>query len=58
MPIRSFWRNRFGVEKKERHMSLRILIADDKPLLKRDLKEVLEDLGYRVVAEAVITMLG
>jgi len=39
-------------------MSLRILIADDKPLLKRDLKEVLEDLGYRVVAEAVITMLG
>ena len=58
MPIRRFWGNRFGVEKKERHMSLRILIADDEPLLRRDLKEVLEYLGYCVVAEAVIAMLG
>ena len=28
-------------------MSLRILIADDEALLRRDLKEALEDLGYR-----------
>ena len=34
-------------------MSLRIVIADDEPLLRRDLKEVLEDLGYRVVGEAM-----
>ena len=33
-------------------MSLRILIADDEALLRRDLKEALEDLGYRIAGEA------
>lgn len=33
-------------------MSFRILIADDERLLRIDLKELLEDLGYQVVGEA------
>ena len=33
-------------------MSLRILIADDEPLIRIDLKELLQSLGYTVVAEA------
>lgn len=33
-------------------MGFRILIADDEPLIRVDLKELLEDLGYDVVAEA------
>jgi response regulator NasT len=32
-------------------MSYRILIADDEPLIRADLKELLEELGYQVVAE-------
>ena len=31
--------------------SLRILIADDEPIIRLDLKKMLEDLGYDVVAE-------
>jgi response regulator NasT len=34
------------------YMSYRILIADDEPLIRADLKELLEELGYEVVAEA------
>jgi len=33
-------------------MSFRILIADDEPLIRVDLRELLEELGYEVVAEA------
>jgi len=33
-------------------MSYRILIADDEPIIRTDLKELLEELGYEVVAEA------
>ena len=33
-------------------MSYRILIADDESLIRADLKELLEELGYEVVAEA------
>jgi len=33
-------------------MSYRILIADDEPIIRADLKELLEELGYEVVAEA------
>jgi len=33
-------------------MTYRILIADDEPLIRTDLRESLEELGYRVVAEA------
>jgi len=33
-------------------MSFRILIADDEPLIRVDLKELLEELGYEVVGEA------
>ncbi len=33
-------------------MTFRILIADDEPLIRVDLKELLEDLGHTVVAEA------
>jgi response regulator NasT len=33
-------------------MSYRILIADDESLIRADLKEILEELGYEVVAEA------
>ena len=33
-------------------MTYRILIADDEPIIRADLKELLEELGYRVVAEA------
>ncbi len=33
-------------------MSFRILIAEDEPLIRRDLKELLEELGYQVVASA------
>ncbi len=33
-------------------MSFKILIADDEPLIRGDLRELLEDLGYVVVAEA------
>lgn len=33
-------------------MSFRILIADDEPLIRVDLRELLEELGYDVVAEA------
>jgi len=33
-------------------MSYRILIADDEPLIRADLKELLEELGHEVVAEA------
>jgi len=33
-------------------MSFRILIADDEALIRVDLKELLEELGYEVVAEA------
>lgn len=33
-------------------MSYRILIADDEPLIRADLKEMLEEFGYEVVAEA------
>jgi response regulator NasT len=33
-------------------MSYRVLIADDEPLIRADLKELLEELGYEVVAEA------
>ena len=33
-------------------MSYRIFIADDEPLIRADLKELLEELGYEVVAEA------
>jgi len=33
-------------------MSYRILIADDEPIIRTDLKELLEELGYIVVAEA------
>ncbi len=31
---------------------LRVLIADDEPLIRMDLKEILEESGYKVVAEA------
>jgi len=33
-------------------MSFRILIADDEPLIRVDLRELLNELGYEVVAEA------
>ncbi len=33
-------------------MSFRILIADDEPLIRIDLKELLEGIGHRVVGEA------
>ncbi len=33
-------------------MSYRILIADDEPLMRADLKELLEEMGHEVVAEA------
>ena len=33
-------------------MSFKILIADDEPLIRVDLRELLEELGYEVVAEA------
>jgi len=33
-------------------MNYRILIADDEPIIRTDLKELLEELGYEVVAEA------
>ncbi len=33
-------------------MSFRLLIADDETLIRRDLRELLTDLGYAVVAEA------
>jgi AmiR/NasT family two-component response regulator len=33
-------------------MGFRILIADDEPLIRLDLRELLEDLGHQVVAEA------
>lgn len=33
-------------------MSYRILIADDEPLIRVDLKELLEEIGHEVVAEA------
>ena len=33
-------------------MSFRILIADDEPLIRVDLRELLRELGYEVVAEA------
>jgi two-component system, response regulator PdtaR len=33
-------------------MSFRILIADDEPLIRRDLKELIEEIGYEVVGEA------
>ena len=33
-------------------MSIRILIADDEPLIRQDLKELLIELGYEVVGEA------
>ena len=33
-------------------MSYRILIADDEPIIRADLKELLEEIGYQVVAEA------
>jgi len=33
-------------------MSYRILIADDEPIIRTDLKELLEELGYQVVGEA------
>jgi response regulator NasT len=33
-------------------MSYQILIADDEPIIRADLKELLEELGYKVVAEA------
>jgi response regulator NasT len=33
-------------------MSLRVLIADDEPLIRVDLRELLEAIGYEVVAEA------
>jgi len=33
-------------------MSFRILIADDEPLIRVDLRELLKELGYEVVAEA------
>jgi AmiR/NasT family two-component response regulator len=32
--------------------SLRVLIADDEPIIRMDLKQMLESLGHRVVAEA------
>lgn len=34
-------------------MSYQIFIADDEPLIRADLKELLEDMGHTVVAEAV-----
>ena len=34
-------------------MSYRIFIADDEPLIRADLKELLEEMGHEVVAEAV-----
>ena len=33
-------------------MTKKVLIADDEPIIRADLKEILEDLGYEVVAEA------
>lgn len=33
-------------------MSYRIFIADDEPLIRADLRELLEEMGYEVVAEA------
>ncbi|HRF58802.1 MAG TPA: response regulator [Fimbriimonadaceae bacterium] len=33
-------------------MSLRVLIADDDPIIRLDLKQMLESLGYQVIAEA------
>ncbi len=33
-------------------MSFRILIADDEPLIRVDLRELLEEIGYKVVGEA------
>lgn len=33
-------------------MSFRVLIADDESLIRRDLRELLEELGHQVVAEA------
>ena len=32
--------------------SLKVLIADDEPLIRQDLKEILTDAGYEVIAEA------
>ena len=32
--------------------TLKVLIADDEPLIRMDLKETLTELGYDVVAEA------
>ncbi|RYG48169.1 response regulator, partial [bacterium] len=33
-------------------MAMRVLIADDDPIIRLDLKQMLENLGYEVVAEA------
>jgi AmiR/NasT family two-component response regulator len=43
---------RRGAAKKENMSKLRVLIADDDPIIRLDLKQMLENLGYQVVAEA------
>jgi two-component system, response regulator PdtaR len=32
--------------------NIRVLIADDDPIIRLDLKQMLENLGYEVIAEA------
>lgn len=39
-------------DKQSEQKTLRILIADDEPLIRMDLRELLEESGYEVVAEA------
>jgi AmiR/NasT family two-component response regulator len=43
---------RRSAAKKENMSKLRVLIADDDPIIRLDLKQMLENLGYQVVAEA------
>src|SRR6266700_6689383 len=43
---------RLIVPEAQTHTKLRIVIADDEPIIRLDLKKMIEDAGYDVVAEA------